>query len=147
MNGLPEPKYTISWYDAEKTILLCEIVERWSWDETMSVIDQMNEWCSTVNHGVYSVFHFQRNATLLPQGKTAIADVRRLINTEHPNDQLIIFVGASSLVTTLVNIAGQVYGMRKIVSRFRFVPTFVEAQRVIDLHKQDESYRLRKSGN
>lgn len=145
MSGLPEPKYTISWYDAEKTILLCAIVERWSWEEAMAVIDQLNAWCSTVNHGVYTIYHFQRNATLLPQGKTAIADVRKLINTEHPNDQLIIFVGASSLVTTLVNIAGQVYGMRQIVARFRFVSSFEEALRVIAQHKQNASYQHRKS--
>ncbi|MBZ0287377.1 MAG: hypothetical protein K8I30_07170 [Anaerolineae bacterium] len=137
MQNQPEGKIVLSWYDPEKTILLCEVKERWSWDEALAVINQMNDWCSTVQHGVYSVYHFQRNAALLPQGKTAIADVRRLINTEHPNDQLILFVGASSLVTTLVNIAGQVYGMRKIVSRFRFVQTMDEALAAIAQHKSE----------
>lgn len=142
MDISPGAKYTISWYDPEKTILICEVVERWSWDESYEVILKMNEWLSTVQHGVYSVFHFQRNASLLPQGKTAIADMRKLMNTEHPNDQLIILVGASSLVTTLVNMAGQVYGMRKILSRFRFVQSFDEALRAVEKHKSEKVIHL-----
>jgi hypothetical protein len=145
MDNLSEAKYTLSWYDPEHTILLCEIMERWSWEDTHAVIAEMNEWCSTVQHGVYSVFHFQRNATLLPQGKTAITDVRKLMNTEHPNDQLIIFVGVSSLVTTLVNIAGQVYGMRNITGRLRFVQSFADALEAIDAHKQEITIQPRRN--
>jgi hypothetical protein len=137
MEIVSEPKYRIRWYDPEKTILLCEVMERWSWEETHSVIQKMNDTCSTVQHGVYSIFHFQKNASLLPQGKTAIGDVRKLIETEHPNDQLIIFIGASTLVTSLVNIAGQVYGMRNIIARFRFVYSLEEALTAVGQHKAE----------
>src|SRR5690242_15372635 len=121
MDTVSEAKYSISWYDSEKTILLCSVTERWSWAEAGTVITEMNDWCSTVQHGVYSIFHFQHNAALLPQGRTAISDVRKLMNDNHPNDELVIFVGVSSLVATLVNIAGQVYELRNITGRVRFI--------------------------
>jgi hypothetical protein len=145
MDNQPEPKYTISWYDAEKTILLCEVKERWSWDEAHALISEMNQWCSTVKHGVYSLFHFQRNASLLPQGKTAISNMRKLISIEHPNDQLLIFIGASTLVATLANIAGQVYGMRKIMARVRFISALDEALNVIEQHKNEVQIHPRQN--
>ena len=134
-----EGKYTISWYDAEQTILLCDVTERWSWEETHAIIKQMNDWVSTVQHGVYTIFHFQRNAAMLPQGRTAMSDVRRIMDTQHPNDELIFFIGASALVTSLVNIAGQVYKMRDIISRFRFVYSMEEALTEIAQHKAEKS--------
>jgi len=135
MDASLETKYRISWYDADKTILLCEVTERWSWDETYAVIHEMNRWCSAAQHGVYTIFHFHNKTALLPGGRTAIADIRKLIDNEHPNDQLILFVGASALVTSLVNIAGQVYGMRSILARFRFVYSLEEALLKIERHK------------
>jgi hypothetical protein len=134
-----EDKYTISWYDAEQTILLCDVTERWSWQETHAIIQQMNDWVSTVQHGVYTIFHLQHKATLLPQGRIAMSDVRRIIDTQHPNDELIFFIGASTLVTSLVNIAGQVYKMRDIISQFRFVYSMEEALTEIAQHKVEKA--------
>jgi hypothetical protein len=143
MDSALEAKYRISWYDAEKTILVCEVTERWSWDETYAVVGEMNRWCSTVQHGVYTIFHFQNKGVLLPGGKTAIADIRKLIDTEHPNDELILFIGASALVNSLVNIAGQVYGMRNILNRFRFVYSMEEALIKIERHKTEKLGQVR----
>jgi hypothetical protein len=142
MDTVPEAKYAISWYDPEKTILLCEITERWSWDEALAAIYEMNDWISTVQHGVYSVFYFQRSATLLPQGKMTISDMRNLLNTEHPNDQLIILVGASSLIMTLINLAGQIYGLRKIASRFCVAQSIDEALWKVEQHKSEMKFQV-----
>lgn len=130
----------ISWYDEERTVLLCEVFKRWTWDEAHKVIKELNDvWCSSVNHGVYTVYVFGPSAALLPYGGSAIPNIRRLINTEHPNDQLIIFANAGALVTRLINIAAQVYGLRSVVSKFRFVPTLDAALREVEMHKMGQS--------
>lgn len=131
-------RFKISWYDEAKTILLCEVTSQWRWEEAHTVIKSMNAECSTVNHGVYSVFNFHTNTSLMPQGGSAIPNIRALINTQHPNDELIIFVGISNMVTTFIGIAGQVYGMRNILAGFRFVHTMDDAFTEITKHKADK---------
>ena len=131
--------YRISWYDDEHTILLCEVTRRWTWEEAYRVVAQMNEWCSTVNHGVYSVYVFGTNANLLPYGSSAISSIRRLINTAHPNDRLVMFANAGTLVSRLIGIASQVYGLRDIVANFRFPRDFEAALQEIEQHKRTES--------
>lgn len=129
----------ISWYDEAHTILMCDVFKRWTWDEAHKVITELNQWCSTVNHGVYTIYVFGSSANLVPYGGSAIPNIRRLINTEHPNDQLIIFTNAGALVSRLINIAAQVYGLRSIVSKFRFVPNLEAALHEVELHKQGAS--------
>lgn len=128
--------HRISWYDDERTILLCEVTRRWTWEEAYRVVAQMNEWCSTVNHGVYSVYVFGTNANLLPYGSSAISSIRRLINTAHPNDRLVMFANAGTLVSRLIGVAAQVYGLRDIVANFRFPRDLEEALKEIEQHKR-----------
>jgi hypothetical protein len=61
-----------------------------------------------------------------------------MVDTQHPNDELIFFIGASTLVSSLVNIAGQVYKMRDIISQFRFVYSIEEALTEISQHKAEK---------
>jgi len=139
MTSNADERFKISWYNPEKTILLCDVRERWQWDEARTVIKSMNDHCSTVNHGVYSVFNFHEHTSLMPQGGGAIPNLRALIDTGHPNDELIIFVGISNLITTFISIAGQVYGMRNLLSKFRFVPTMEEAMAEIQKHQASKT--------
>lgn len=137
MTILPE-KFNIAWYDLEHTILICEIKETWSWDEAYIVITAMNDLCSTVQHGVYSIFHFQGTTAMFPVGGSAINNIRRLINIKNENDELVFFVRSNAMVSRLIKIAGQVYKLAELIGHFRFVQNLEEALAMIQQHKNQQ---------
>lgn len=128
--------FVVHWLDDAKTILLCEVKQRWTWESAQDVIMIMTEQCETVTHGVYTVYHFHNNTPILPKGGSAIANIRRLMKIEAENDELYIFIGRNQFIARLIDIASKIYGLREALARFRFLETLEEALKTIDEHKQ-----------
>jgi hypothetical protein len=135
---IPPDKFNIAWFDLEHTILICEIKETWTWDEAYIVINEMNDLCSTVNHGVYTIFHFQGTTALFPVGGSAINNIRRLASINSENDELVFFVRSNAMVSRLIKIAGQVYKLAELTGHFRFVQNLEEALVLIQQHKNQQ---------
>lgn len=133
----PKP-YRIYWQDAEKTILVCEVHDAWTWNDAYAALEELNQSSTGVNHGVYTIFHFIESASALPKG-SAIPNLKNLINTDKPNDQLTFFVGFSRLLEGLMNIAGNVYSIATVKSKLRFVGTLEAALNQIQEHKREKA--------
>lgn len=128
--------FVVHWLDEAQTILLCEVKHHWTWESAHEIIDIMNKQCENANHGVYTVYHFQNDTSVLPTGGYAISNVRRLMSIESENDELYIFIGRHQFVVRLIDIASKIYGLREALSRFRFVNDLSEALKIIEEHKQ-----------
>lgn len=138
MTTIPPEKFNIAWYDLEHTILMCDIKETWTWEEAYAVITEMNNLCSTVNHGVYTIFHFQGNTALIPVGKSAINNIRRLVSIKSENDELVFFVRSHMMFSKLINIAGKVYKIAELTGHFRFVNNLEDALAMIQKDKRQK---------
>ena len=134
-------KFGIRWYDDAHTILLCEPPSNWTWDDAYTILKLMNGLCDTVEHGVYSVFYYRMtHASVLPKGN-AVPHIRRLLNITHPNDELVIFVGANTFARRMIDMAGRLYGFRALVSDFRFVDTLDAMKATVRQHKAQSNER------
>jgi hypothetical protein len=127
--------YRVYWYDDEKSIVVCEIEQAWTWNDAYAALDELNLLSTSVTHGVYTIFHFHEMTSGLPKG-SAIPNIKNLANTDKPNDQLTFFVGFSRLLEGLMNITGNLYRIKTVASKLRFVGSFEAALDQIQQHKR-----------
>ena len=131
-----EIRYGVRWYDPEQTTLWCECSPRWTWIEAQRTVRKINLLCSAIARPTYVVIRCSKDEiTSLPAGG-AIFNLRQLMLAEPRNNQLVILVGASSLLRQLLLMTGQVYRLQEQLSRYRFVSTPEEAIALIEKHKQ-----------
>ena len=105
-------------------------------EHAYAAIDELNALSTSVPHGVYTIFHFFETASQMPKG-SAIPNLKNLANTDKANDQLTFFVGFSRLLEGLMSIAGNVYGIKAVKNKFRFIGTLEAALEQIEQHKRE----------
>lgn len=115
---------------------MCEVQHTWTWNDAYAALDELNQLSTSVTHGVYTIFHFIESASTLPRG-SAIPNLKNLVSTDQPNDQLTFFVGFSRLLEGLMNITGNVYGLKLVKTKLRFVYTLEIALKQIQQHKRE----------
>jgi hypothetical protein len=81
---------------------------------------------ATVNHGVHTIFWLHGIPTI-PQGGSALANIRQLMSMQHPNEEMSIFIGVNRFGQALVDMVSKVYGMRDMLARYRFVASIEQA--------------------
>ncbi|MDX2077985.1 MAG: hypothetical protein SFZ02_16265 [bacterium] len=127
--------YRIGWLDAGRKIAVLEILGPWKWDEALDIIPFLNEQVASVGHPVYTIYEYNgKHMAFLPRGG-GILNIRRLVEIDPPNEQLVIFIKQDSLTLNFVNIVFKVYGLRQIVQKYRFVATWEEAMAQIEQHR------------
>jgi hypothetical protein len=134
------PTYTVRWYDAEHTIVICEVHRSWTWNDAYAAVGELNRLSTSVDHGVYTIFHFLETVSTLPKGN-AIPNLKSLAKTDQPNDEMTFFVSFSRLLEGLMTIAGNIYGIRAVSAKFRFVESLDVALEQIQQHKREKSAR------
>jgi hypothetical protein len=124
----------IYWHDSDHTILVHEALGRWNWHEAHESLRIVNDtlWAST--QGVCTI-HFLKSFTTLPTGN-ALANLRRLMMIDPPNEQLVIIVGASSVMSVFLKTVLRAYQLTGSISKYHYVETFSDALRVIEQHRQ-----------
>lgn len=130
--------YTFRWHDDAHTILVCDIRERWTWDEAHAMVREQLEWMGTVQHGVHTVFWLHGIPTF-PTGGSALTNIRKLMSMEGTNEELSIFIGLSRFGQTMADMAGRVYGFRDLLARYRFVMSIEEALDEITRYERERA--------
>ncbi|HRF95909.1 MAG TPA: hypothetical protein PLZ51_11970, partial [Aggregatilineales bacterium] len=134
-----DKNYRIGWFDAGRTIAVLEIRGPWIWDEAFDIIPYLNKQVASVGHPVYTIYEYNsKSMAFLPRGGS-ILNIRRLVEIDPPNEQLVVFVKHDSLTRSFVNIIFKVYGLRQIVHKYRFVATWEEAMTQIDQHRASQA--------
>jgi hypothetical protein len=119
--------YRLSWYDAEKTIIVLEVTGPWRWEEAFSVIPLLNRLVEAQPHPVYSLYYYRVvSASLLPKG-AGLTNLRKLVEFDPPNEKLVIFIRQDTLTRNFMNLVSRVYGLRQVLQKYRFVSTWEEA--------------------
>ncbi len=132
-----EKSYRVSWYDAAHTIMLMEIFGPWTWEEAFNAIPKFNNWIVAEGHPVYTIYHYYNaNASFFPKGIGGLGNLRKLLEIDAPNEQLIFFVKPDSVTGRLISIVTTAYGFSHVMKKYRFVNAFDEALAQIEQHKQ-----------
>lgn len=129
--------YRCGWFDHEHTIMLVEILHAWTWDDADVVLPAVRQAIVAEKHGVYTVFHFTKLVTLLPQGKNPVLQLKRHMEIDIKNCLLVVFVGIPQIVQTLLSLLKDTYGLQDIYTKYRFVISMEKALHLIDLHKAE----------
>ncbi len=125
------------WYDnSEENILIMDIDWGWTWAEAHEAIKMNNEILAqqAQKHPVYCIFNFT-SMSLLPKGGGAIANIRKLLETDPSVEQLQIFVIRFNLLRILINSAMVAYNLARIEHKYHYVTSLDEALRIIEKHR------------
>lgn len=127
--------HRLVWYDPGQSILLLEITAYWSWAEAEETFRRINELIAQTDCQVYLIFEFSSNVPSIPTGPL-FKHVRALMSENHDNEQLNIFVRVNPLLKQVIHIASRTYGLREMMSKYRFANTRDEALDLIEEHRR-----------
>ncbi|MCE7948573.1 MAG: hypothetical protein DYG88_14205 [Chloroflexi bacterium CFX4] len=127
----------VGWYDAEQTILVLEVLERWTWgDAVQSIVHVMNPAIvRKAPQPVYSIFVHDRLAKFAPKGGNALQAMRQILQTDPPNEVLAIFVRQTDVIRNFVDVAIRIYRLTNKEPKHRFTNTLEEALAIVAAHK------------
>ncbi|MCC7208458.1 MAG: hypothetical protein IT323_14210 [Anaerolineae bacterium] len=128
------PTSRIYWHDADHNILVHEATGRWSWDEAHQSLRIVNETVFANARPTCTV-HWMHQYTTLPPGN-ALANLRRLMVADPPNEELVIIVGASSMLMAFLRTVLRAYGMAGAISKYHYVEAFPDALHIIEEHRR-----------
>lgn len=130
--------YRYHWYNAEKTILFCDVNPAgWRWEDIYQSLYEQMTLMAEVEHTVHTIFSFN-DIPHIPR-QNVMHHMRHLISIHAPNEGLSVFVGTNMFFSYLMNTVGQVHGLRGIVGKFRFVNNVDHALREINHYEQREA--------
>lgn len=125
----------VSWYDSQKTIAVLEIKQQWRWEDAYPSVSKLNEIVMAQPHPVYTIYYYQMAKTpLFPKG-VHLANLRKLVEINPPNEQLVIFIRSDKLLYNLIMIVSKTYGLRHIFQKYRFLNAWQDALAEIQKHQ------------
>jgi hypothetical protein len=119
------------WMNDEKTILGYVFEGNWAWDEMCEAIRLADEYMDSVSHKVDFIVD-SRNGGLIPSD--VISHIQEVAVSRPPHQNyggITVFVGANSLVRTLMTMASNIYRQLKQFHTFMFAATMEEAYTLI----------------
>ena len=133
--------YRIYWYDAEQTILILDIYERWSWEGIPKMTQMFNEVIAEQAKAkkVYAVGMLSMNGSIIPQNMTSISQILQLIKQDPSDEELSFFVLRYSLLYQLIKLTIDLYKNRTSHNKYIIVETLENAIQIIEEHKMSQS--------
>lgn len=126
------------WYNREKTILYVQFSRGWVWADVYDTLDALYQMQETVNHGVHIIY----DLSLAPSVPSySMPNLGRLINEEHPNDRLVLFVTTQTMLSKLFDVAVKMYNRRTHKLDYHFVRTIDDALDRIDTWELSERHK------
>lgn len=134
-------KYKLYWHDIEKTILIVDLLADITWEEAIVENNFINEvlGVEAENHPVYSIGDLSKTSIFIPKGDNAVKNLYDLIKADPGYEELVIFVVPINLLSPLIKIGINFYGILPIIHKYHFVKTRDEALSVVERHKQDRA--------
>ncbi|MDW8298476.1 MAG: hypothetical protein RML95_03975 [Anaerolineae bacterium] len=127
----------IGWYDPEQTILVLQVLDRWTWaDAVLSIAGVLDPTITAkAPQPVYTIITHDRYARFLPKGGNPLAALRRILQTDSPNEALVVFVRQADVIRSFLGAVIRVYKFTNADAKYRFVESFEQALAEIAAHK------------
>lgn len=128
--------YRIIWLNPEKSIIVFEIKMQWRLEDALVGVRLLNDTVMQAEHPVYTIYHYKiKGISFFPRG-VGLSSLRRLVEIDPPNEQLVIFIRADGLIRNLIRVISKSYGLRHIFQKYHYVETWAEAISTIEKHQQ-----------
>lgn len=135
----------IGWYDAEQTVLVLQVLDRWTWEDAVqSIVYVLNPLIvAKAPQPVYTIITHEHFAKFAPRGGNAISALRQILQTDPPNEVLAIFVRQTEVIRSFMDVIVRIYRVASKEAKHRFVNTFEEALAEVAAHKAQMVQRSR----
>lgn len=131
--------YRLSWHNPERTLMLMEIFSAWTWEEAFASVPKLNQLIEAEEHPVYTAYYYHSSdVSFFPTGASSLANLRKIMELDPPNEMLVFFVRQDSLTRQFMNIVTKTYGFRQVLKKYRFVRSFDEV--LAQMHEHASSY-------
>jgi hypothetical protein len=130
-----QSNYRVQWYDENRTIILCEITDLWSWNGLHTLALTANKLIATVSHDIYTIVNFTSRYCDIPRG-VATSNLIRLMQTVMPNEKLVIVIGLNPLISNLTEVARRIADDAEIWDRYRAANSLEDALAQIEAYRQ-----------
>jgi hypothetical protein len=118
----------VTWYNAEKTIILEKYPRKWTWDEFYNLRDTVIPMMKEVSHPVYIIADFGNNLDI--PGGNAMLHARNVIGSFPENWALLLIISHSALINSFVNMFNRIFPLNW-AKKIRLVKNYEEAQAII----------------
>jgi len=116
-------KYKIYWYDDAQTIIVVRPLETYAWKDVYQVFEHVNLEIASVEHEVTTIYDIGEH----PLPKNAMRAIQIGISMQLENEKLIILVTDNNVLASLINTVSNLYGLKRLTAKYRYVKTFEEA--------------------
>jgi hypothetical protein len=127
--------YRLGWYDAERTIIVGDIVQGWGWDDVRTLCMCIADEARKLDYDFVTVWYFRGMTVMWPRGTDTIVNLRQVLKIDPPNERLVYFVGQTNLLQQLMNLLSKSYGLSHIAVKYRFVASFEAVLRELEAEK------------
>ena len=124
----------VEWFDEEHTILRWVFEERWTWNDYATAQHESNVILESVEHTVDVIGDLDNGAGL---PLNALTVYRGFVHDTAENVGMIVLVGASTFVKTMVNMFLTFFPKRVPGTDFTFANTVEEAHTLILARQQE----------
>jgi hypothetical protein len=120
---------TTDWDNPEKTIIRYHYGGKWNLTEFYAAFETAHKMIDTVNHQVHLIIDV-RNSNILPNG--VLSQGRTAANrAKHPNQGIIVIVGASGLIRGMFDVFKKLYGRNVDINSYKFASSLEEAHKIL----------------
>jgi hypothetical protein len=127
--------FLMRWHDPQQTILVIEILDRWTWEDAYLVIPHASKVVGAIPHEIYTIFWFKYDTARFPEG-LALPKLQELITMGHAHERLVIFVTTNTVLKAFLQLADRIYKLRNYLVKYRFVSSFEQALTIIQKERQ-----------
>lgn len=131
-------KITVSWFDENKTAILCTYNgDGWTWEDFFVALEQQKALIESVDHPQVDIVVDVRNSSWLPKGGSLLTGMKKMSSEHHPRQGQTIVVGARGMVASIASTVSKL--MRTSRMEMRFASTMEEAQVMLNYFEATRS--------
>jgi hypothetical protein len=121
---------TYSWFNEEKTVLLCTYRRaEWTWNDFYEAFQIQNKMIDSVNHSKVHIIVDTRASSWLPKGGSLLSGSRKLTSQKHPRQGHTIIVGAKGIIAAIARSITNLIGVYQ--QEVHLVDTMEEAEKMV----------------
>lgn len=94
----------LSWDNEERTALLYQFPEKWTWDDFYVIKKQADVMLDELDHSAALIFDMSLTRSI-PTG--VLSQSKKLLDNAHPHGTPIILVGTSLIIQAMLNLVGK----------------------------------------
>lgn len=119
----------VRWHNNKQTIIYATVPTEWTWQDACEMIERVYQLQETVNHPTDIIYDL-RNINPLP--KAAILNIRRMMNSEHPNDRLNVILTRDTFLRQMLELVVRTFAHdRKKYAKLHFTTSIDKALEAI----------------